>query len=192
MLALVSLSAVRVYAQTMTHTPGMQHTPGMTHDAPKADSGTRKESGHAAFAALSEIVRQLDADPNTDWSRVNIERLRQHLIDMDEVVMHAAVTAENITGGARYRVRGDSRTAAAISRILRDHAAMLQSEAGLVARTVPRPDGVVFTVTARDMRDKRAIARIRALGVVGLLTVGEHHTAHHMALARGDAMMDHR
>src|SRR5690242_1499276 len=28
-------------------------------------------SGQAAFAAMSEIVRMLKADPNTDWSRVN-------------------------------------------------------------------------------------------------------------------------
>src|SRR5437763_2768602 len=37
--------------------------------------------GQAAFGAISEIVRLLKADPNTDWSKVNIEALRQHLID---------------------------------------------------------------------------------------------------------------
>jgi hypothetical protein len=49
-------------------------------------------SGQAAFGAISEIVGILKEDPRTDWSKVNIEALRQHLIDMDEVTMRAAVT----------------------------------------------------------------------------------------------------
>jgi len=49
------------------------------------------QGGQAAFAAIQEIVRILDADPKTDWSRVNLEGLRRHLQDMDEVTMRAAV-----------------------------------------------------------------------------------------------------
>jgi hypothetical protein len=34
----------------------------------------------------------LEADPKTDWSKVNISALREHLIDMDEVTMRASAT----------------------------------------------------------------------------------------------------
>src|SRR5512146_836108 len=57
----------------------------------KCQSALPTQPGQAAFGAISEIVRMLEADSTTDWSRVNIEALRQHLIDMDDVIMHAAV-----------------------------------------------------------------------------------------------------
>ena len=41
--------------------------------------------GQEAFGTIQEIVRMLEADPATDWSKVNIGALREHLIDMDEV-----------------------------------------------------------------------------------------------------------
>ncbi len=44
----------------------------------------------AAFGAVQEIVEILEADPATDWSKVDIDALRQHLIDMDNVTLHAA------------------------------------------------------------------------------------------------------
>jgi hypothetical protein len=37
--------------------------------------------GQDAFGAVQEIVRMLEADPETDWSKVDLEVLRQHLID---------------------------------------------------------------------------------------------------------------
>jgi hypothetical protein len=60
--------------------------------------------GEAAFGAISEVVRLLKADPNTDWSKVHIEGLRQHLIDMDDVVMRAVVAQRDIPGGALVTV----------------------------------------------------------------------------------------
>ena len=51
------------------------------------------EGGQSAFAAIQEIVAQLMADPTTDWSRVDIEALRQHLIDMDNVTLTSSIRA---------------------------------------------------------------------------------------------------
>jgi len=45
--------------------------------------------GQDAFGAIAEVVRFLEADPETDWSAVDLERLRQHLIDMNEVVLRS-------------------------------------------------------------------------------------------------------
>ena len=46
--------------------------------------------GQDVFGAIQEVVRILEADPATEWSKVNISALRQHLIDMNEVTVHAA------------------------------------------------------------------------------------------------------
>jgi hypothetical protein len=45
--------------------------------------------GQDAFGAVNEIVRGLEADRGTDWSTVNLDALREHLIDMNEVTLHA-------------------------------------------------------------------------------------------------------
>ena len=42
-------------------------------------------SGQSAFELISQIVDRLEADPNTDWETINIEALRQHLVDMNQV-----------------------------------------------------------------------------------------------------------
>lgn len=48
------------------------------------------EAGQDAFAAIQEVVL-LEADPDTDWSRVDIDALRDHLIDMHLVTLYAKV-----------------------------------------------------------------------------------------------------
>ena len=53
-------------------------------------AGQPTSPGQDAFGAIQEIVRILDADPTTDWSKVDIGALREHLIDMNEVTLHAA------------------------------------------------------------------------------------------------------
>lgn len=107
--------------------------------------------GQAAFGAISEIVGILKQDPSTDWSKVNIEALRQHLIDMDEVTMRAAVTERSVPAGFVADVTGAGKTIAA------------------------------------DARDTTLVARIRGLGFAGIITEGDHHLRHHLAIARGDA-----
>ena len=186
-------------AQTHGHTAGMVHpaSADSTAKGPGPTATTSAPAGQAAFAVIADVVRQLEADPATDWTRVDIERLRQHLIDMDEVMMRSSVRMTAVEGGARLTVRGAPKTAAAIQRMLTAHAGMLSAMpassamvgTAVVASVRARADGADFTVTAAIPQDARAVARIRGLGFAGLLTVGEHHAAHHLALARGDAMM---
>src|ERR1700746_480633 len=54
-----------------------------------ATSTTPTMPGQDAFGAIQEIVQILDADPKTDWSKVDLEALRQHLIDMNEAKLRA-------------------------------------------------------------------------------------------------------
>lgn len=165
------------------------HTPGMTHPAPAAQLPT--QGGQAAFAAISEIVAMLQADANTDWSKVNIERLRLHLVDMDLVTLRSRVVATPVSSGAQFVVRGTGETIAAIKRMTGAHVTMVAKSGGPNIVRTELADGVRLVVTAQDPADAAAVARIRGLGFLGLMATGDHHTAHHMALARGDAMADH-
>jgi hypothetical protein len=83
--------------------PGMMPHGPMPHGAspiaPASPAGEPTLPGQDAFGAIGEIVRILDADPRTDWSKVDLEPLRQHLIDMHEVVMRAQVRASPVWGG---------------------------------------------------------------------------------------------
>src|SRR5581483_8502516 len=140
----------------------------------------------AAFAAIAEVVRLLDADPSTDWSKVNIEALRQHLVDMNEVLMNASVVQRDIPGGMTADVTGSGRTIESIRRVLTNHANMLGQSPTYHAAASEIPGGVRFTVTAKQADDAHTVSRIRGLGFAGLFTEGDHHARHHLALARGD------
>jgi hypothetical protein len=148
-------------------------------------------SGQDAFGAISEIVRILDADPQTDWSQVDLERLRQHLIDMNEVVLRAEVRASSAPGGLVMDVTGTGRTETAIRAMLIPHTEELDQMPRVAAKTEAIPGGVRLTVTARDAEDAKATARVRGLGFIGLLTLGAHHQPHHLAMARGQGMPGH-
>ncbi|HEY3932991.1 MAG TPA: hypothetical protein VGL65_00065 [Gemmatimonadales bacterium] len=147
-----------------------------------------QDSPQAAYSAIAEIVRLLQADSTTDWTRVNIEALRQHLIDMDDVTLRSAVTQYAVPGGLEMTITGSGRTADAIRRMVPSHSRMLNEEPALASSSHSLPNGVLLTVTATDPTDARTIAMIRGLGFAGLLTLGDHHASHHMALARGSDM----
>jgi len=139
--------------------------------------------GQDAFGAIQEVVRILEADPGTDWSKVNIEALRQHLIDMNEVTLHARAAARLVDGGLRILVTGEGRTLLAIQRMVPAQAREIDGSNGWNAEAEQRADGVVLTVTASDPRQA---VKIRALGFIGIMTEGMHHQRHHLAMARGE------
>lgn len=164
---------------------GMGKMAGMQH-AGMATMAT--QSGQAAFAAIAEVVKILEADSTTDWSKVNLEALRQHLIDMDNVTMRSQVRQTPIAAGLVMNVTGTPSVAAAIQRMVGMHTMMLGEGSEMVAKVVKIPGGMRFTVTARDSADIRLVARIRGLGFIGLMTEGEHHQMHHLMVARSGMM----
>ncbi len=157
------------------------HTPGMTH--PSAPATLPTEPGQGAFATLSEIVAMLRADPATDWSMVDIDALRDHLVDMDMLVTHASVTSTDIDGGLRISIATTGEGGSAASRMVPAHAPVLAAETGWTSDVTKVTDALVWTVTSPS--DARII---RALGFFGLMATGDHHRAHHMALATGRPM----
>lgn len=164
---------------------GHQHTAGMSHPGAPSPSAPA-EAGQAAFAAIAEIVARLDADPATDWSKVNLEVLRNHLADMDLVTLRSRMEQREVPGGFVSDVTGDAVVAGAIRRMLTAHVAQMASEAGLRGTVEEIPGGARLTVVAPDPADARAVARLRGLGAIGVLTLGGHHGPHHEMMARGE------
>ena len=164
----------------MIHTPGMQHTPGIDHPSalPQPQQG-----GQSAFAAIAEIVQLLEADSTTDWSKVDLEALRQHLIDMDAVTLRARVRSAAVPAGVSLDITGDGSVAASIRRMVGAHAPMLEALGGWRASAVQIPGGMRFTVVASNAADTATTNRNRGLGFIGLMMQGAHHAQHHLAIA---------
>jgi hypothetical protein len=165
--------------------PAQAHQHDPAHHADRPSSEVPRSSGQAAFAAIAETVALLAADSSTDWSRVDLEALRQHLIDMDEVILRAKAAAKPIDGGVSIVVTGDGRVREAIHRIVGAHAKALDAMPAYHASARPSPRGETLVVTARNPEDRPTVTRIRALGLGGLLTEGSHHPLHHLMIARG-------
>jgi len=189
---LVRIAAVLAFllasadTQAQTAPPQASHPMSdhaMQQGAAAPESGTEPTlPGQDAFGAIQEIVGILDADPATDWARVDIDALREHLIDMDEVTLRAQARAEPVEGGLRIRVTGTGRTRDAIRRMVPAHARVIDGQYGWSVAAAPVADGVILTVTAADPSE---VARIRGLGFMGIMVRGAHHQQHHLAIARG-------
>ncbi len=199
--ALAMALGVAVVGGVVAHTgfaqnrPDTPHAPDMHAQHMRAMRGPASDTpampGQDAFAAIAEIVRILEADPATDWSTVDVERLRQHLIDMNEVMLRAVVAQTPVPGGLAMEITGTGRTEQAIRAMVVPHAVELDRMPSFAAKTEPLANGVRLTVVARPPDDARVVARIRGLGFAGLITEGAHHQPHHLAMAKGETLHGH-
>jgi hypothetical protein len=158
-----------------------------SHAAMHGASTTPTMPGQDAFGAIQEVVRILDADPKTDWSKVDLEALRQHLIDMNEVTLKADADPKPIDGGLEVTITGTGRTLVAIQRMVPAYAQNVNGFNGWIAKAASLPNGELLTVTATDPKE---IEHIRGLGFIGLLASGSMHQPHHLAMAKGE--FDHK
>jgi hypothetical protein len=163
-------------------------TPTGAHGRMHSASAEPTLPGQDAFGAIQEIVRILDADPKTDWSKVDLEALRQHLIDMNEVTLKAEAASRPVEGGLEIAVTGGGRTLLAIRRMVPAWARMAHSHDGWSATVAELPNGELVTVTATDPQEVR---HIRGLGFIGLLASGPWHQPHHLAMAKGEFDHEH-
>ena len=189
LIALTLSPIVLAGQQTAPDHATMDHS-AMNHEAPTAAPAVPTLPGQDAYGAIGEIVRMLEADPKTDWSRVDIEKLRQHLIDMNVVTLQSRVSQHAVPDGIDMTITGDGRTEAAIRRMVTSHGAQLGA-LGLTSKAEPVSGGMHFVVTATDTTDTKLVAKIRGLGFLGVMTLGAHHAVHHLALASGSPMAGH-
>jgi hypothetical protein len=138
--------------------------------------------GQDAFGAIQEVVRILESDPTTDWSKVNIAALREHLVDMNEVTLRARAETRVMNNGVAIAITGEGRTLDAIRRMVPAHVHELR-EIGFDAVTGELPNGVMLTVTASAAQP---LTKLKALGFMGLMVQGGHHQPHHLMMAKGE------
>lgn len=160
------------------------HSPGMAH----VSAAALTEPGQGAFGALSEVVRVLEADPGTDWSKVDLDGLQAHLLDMDLLVTGSVVETTHVPGGLRAVATGPAPVLAALRRMVPAHAEQLRADPTWTVTTEVLSDAVSLAVMAND---PATVARIRGLGFFGLMASQDHHREHHLAIARGDAPHGH-
>lgn len=173
----------------MEHSSGMQHSEGENgmgmgvgkegNMGGDMNMAPVSEPGQSAFAAIAEIVAKLDADPETDWSMVDITALREHLRDMDIVTLNSKASANDIEGGIEFIITGDENTIPSIQRMVTAHAQTMGGKDGWEYSTTVLPNGASMSVSVppSDM------AKLKALGFYGVLALGAHHQAHHWAMA---------
>jgi hypothetical protein len=180
------LVAAAIAGVTMLATPAfaqMEHR----HDGhvEAGDVSVPQAPGQDMFGAISEIVRILEDDPETDWSRVDIGALRRHLLDMDALFKQADVIEENIANGLRMRIARSGPGGEAAGRMVPAHAPFLKAETGWMSAVEVGDTEIVWIVTAASDAE---VTKIRALGFFGLMATGGHHQRHHLAIARGESM----
>ena len=145
-------------------------------------AGPLTEPGQGAFAALAEVVARLESNTETDWSRVDIAALREHLVDMNLLILATTTRTVPVPGGLEFEVSAEGRALGAAQRMVPAHAAELDRREGWRATGRATPDGAVLRVVVSDPGEQQ---RIRALGFYGLMALEQHHQAHHWALASG-------
>jgi hypothetical protein len=185
-IMLIPAAAFAISAQADHSSPdhgAMQHSGA---PAPHQGHGETRhaltQAGQATFAAIQEIVAALEADPSTDWSTANVERLRQHLIDMDNAMLRSTVQAVPIRDGTRFIVSGTGESIGSIRRMTAGHASTMDGDGGWTFRASNTEHGAILEVTSPHPDDA---AKIRALGFAGILVRGNHHQPHHLAIAAG-------
>ncbi|MEL6294593.1 MAG: hypothetical protein AAFV87_18375 [Pseudomonadota bacterium] len=153
-----------------------QHTTHSGHDHGQAIT-LPTEPGQDTFAALTEIVTMLRADPSTDWSNVDIAALHRHLIDMDDLMQLTDVEQTAIDGGLQISLPAEGTAL----RMVPAHAPVLEAETGWTSIAEQRDDRLIWRITGDA-------AQIRALGFYGLMATGDHHRPHHLGIARGKSV----
>jgi len=157
-----------------------QHSPTL-HD--RTAGGTApSQPGQAAFAAIQEIVEILEADPKTDWTKVNIDALHDHLVDMNAVTLAADVRSEPVEGGLKFYVTGAGPVRDSIRRMVTAHAATMNGAGDWRFTAADIEGGATLTVTV----PAQEVEKLRGLGFFGVMTRGMHHQAHHLMIARSE------
>jgi hypothetical protein len=170
----------------MMQEQGMMHGPMGPHAVMMGQQGAMigqpTMPGQDAFGTIQEVVQILEADPATDWSKVSIGALREHLIDMNEVTLRAVASERALDDGIEITVTGEGRTLDAIKRMVPAHAREL-GRIGWNAKSDDLPNGVKLTVIGTDPKQA---TKLRALGFMGIMVQGAHHRLHHLAMAKGE------
>lgn len=142
------------------------------------------ESGTDPFATLQEVIEMLEANPNTDWKKVNLEALRLHLLEMQDMTMNVDVVRKQIKNGFEAIVTPTTnRAVMSLTQVLSAHPAQMKAESGWDMQ-VSNNNGVFTLSVTTDNAGE--VDKIRGLGYIGVMAYGNHHQPHHWAIASGN------
>jgi len=167
---------------TMNHSMNMAQMGGQGQNTAAAQQPT--EAGNDAFGTIQEIITLLSNDPDTNWKEVNIEALRRHLVDMQDMTINVNVLSQKpIPNGLLAIVEPTTpRAAKALARVMKAHPAQLANETGWTMQVDQRGRQYALTTTTENPQE---VDKIRGLGYIGLMAYGMHHQPHHWMMATG-------
>ncbi len=153
LVGLATLTSEVSVAQThgtheMIHTANMIPIEAMHNTKPLPTSSLPSSPGQDAFGAIQEIITILESDPATNWSKVNINALREHLVDMDRLTTSASVAETKLEDGLKMVITGDKRTLQAIKAMVPAHALMINGVNGWVVVATVNDQSTTLSVTS--------------------------------------------
>ena len=175
----------------MEHTSDMEHSSDMNHNTNSADhtlvrnsNSVLTEAGTDPFAVIQEAIALLEANSDTDWSVVNIEALRSHLVEMQDMTLNVTVEQQPINFGFMAVITPTTnRALESMIQVLSVHPSQMKIETDW-NMTVTNNNGIfTITVTTDKLSD---VDKIRGLGYIGIMAYGNHHQPHHWAMASGE------
>lgn len=173
---------VSLIANAETNHNTMDHSQ-MSH-ASSTPQTQLTEAGTDAFATLQEAIVALNADPKTDWKKVNLEALRRHLVAMQDMTLNVEVKQKAIKNGFQAVVVPTTKRAArSLVKVLSAHPAQMLAETGWDMQVQNNNNVFTLTVTTKNSSE---IDKIRGLGYIGVMAYGGHHQPHHWAMASGE------
>ena len=181
----------KIHHANMVHSSGMEHSNNMNHNInsnnhtiARASSNALTEAGTDPFAVIQEAITLLEANPDTDWSMVNIESLRLHLVEMQDMTLNVNVEQEPIKLGFKAVITPTTKRALqSMSRVLSVHPSQMKKETGWNMLVANNNGIFTVTVTTNQLQD---VNKIRGLGYIGIMAYGNHHQPHHWSMASGD------
>ena len=184
----IGITGIALAKTTIMDHSAMNHNKMMhnTKNHNKKSSMQVLEPGQSAFAAIAEIVTKLESNPNTNWNVIDIKGLREHLRDMNKVIIDAVTVAKEIDGGMQFTVTGGVDVKSSIRRMTLAHATFMNNVNGWEYKAKKVDGGAVVTVLVPPQDQ----AKIKALGFFGMIASGSHHQLHHWKMALGQNAHD--
>jgi hypothetical protein len=182
-LSIAAMTIVMPMASAHTHHANMNHAAMMGHNTAPTQV-VLTESGTDPFATLQEVIAALESNTRTNWEKVNIEALRLHLVEMQDMTINVDVKQQHIDNGFQAVVSPTTSNAVkSLTRVLSGHPAQMKAETGWDMQVQINNSVFTLTVTTDNAKD---VAKIRGLGYIGVMAYGNHHQPHHWAMASGD------
>ena len=180
----LSIAILTISVSTFAQDKQMHHDKGMHHSTQKtAKQGKLTEAGNDIFGTIAETIKVLNANPNTDWSKVDLETLRQHLLDMRDMSENIKIHSQTpIKNGLKINLSPTTwRAKQALKRIFMGHPILLKKETGWVMTSILDNNTYTLIITGKASD----VDKIRGLGYIGIMANGNHHQPHHLSMARG-------